>query len=489
MKNLPVHWYEGLFLRPQHFQATERFHHEQGALAHQWNNPYGYGLHRIEFSRDALANHQFEIQTLEARLHDGTLIQFGHGHEPDRVELKQRSAPATQSRTSLEEAFDKESVIRVFVGVPRIKSGQSNIDADGTDKNVRYHEVRRSTYDENRDVNAEELQYRSLNARIVLSTEDLSGYELLPIAQLKRASEGEAAPQLDPSYIPPVLSINAWQGLGRDIVRAIYDIIGQKIDVLSQQILNRGVGRETREPGDADRISLLEKLNVAYGSLSVVAFADGVHPLQAYTLLCQVLGSLAIFLPERRLVEYPCYDHEDLARIFKWVKLEIEKIVNSVQDFQFEQRYFEGVGMGMQVALDPRWFNSDWQWFVGVSKGDLSEFECRDLLSPGQLDWKFGSSRQVEILFKRRAEGIKLEPLNRAVRALPTQQDWVYYQVEQDGSPAWRDVQATQSLAIRLKDTSILNLDKLQGERQMIVSALGRRVPLQFALFAVPNES
>ena len=81
-----------------------------------------------------------------------------------------------------------------------------------------------------------------------------------------------------------------------------------------------------------------------------------------------------------------------------------------MRDYEFEQRYFVGVGMGMQVTLEPKWFNSDWQWYIGVNKGELSEQECRELLSPGQLDWKFGSSRQVEILFKHRAEGLRLNP-------------------------------------------------------------------------------
>jgi len=38
-----------------------------------------------------------------------------------------------------------------------------------------------------------------------------------------------------------VLAIDAWPPLGRDIVRAIYDIIGKKIEVLSGQVVNRGI--------------------------------------------------------------------------------------------------------------------------------------------------------------------------------------------------------------------------------------------------------
>jgi type VI secretion system protein ImpJ len=143
----------------------------------------------------------------------------------------------------------------------------------------------------------------------------------------------------------------------------------------------------------------------------------------------------------------------------------------------------------MQVTLEPRWFHSDWQWFIGVRKGDLTVQEIRDLLSPGQLDWKFGSSREVERLFQQGAEGVQLVPVDRVLRALPVRQDWIYYEVVRHDRPAWRDVQQTQTLALRLKDSLILNRDRLQGETQLVVTARGKRVTLQFALFAVPENA
>jgi type VI secretion system protein ImpJ len=58
----------------------------------------------------------------------------------------------------------------------------------------------------------------------------------------------------------------------------------------------------------------------------------------------------------------------------------------------------------------------------------------------------------------------------------------------QNDSPAWRDVVATQTLAMRLKDSLIVNKDRLQGEREIVVAALGQKVRLQFALFAIPHR-
>jgi type VI secretion system protein ImpJ len=488
MRHSPVHWYEGLFLRPHHFQAADRYWAETVQMSEQWDHPYNYGLLAIDFSREALGNHQFEVRQLKARMRDGTLVSLELGEEPDRLDLKQELASVGKALADLTEAFEKESVVRVFLGIPKLKLGRQNVAGSDAATPTRYLPSRLSIPDEQTGSNEQELELRQLNVKLLLSTQDLSGYELLPIAQVKRASAGAARPQLDESYIPPVIAIDAWQGLGRDIVRAVYDMIGQKIEVLSQQISSRNIGLDSRNPGDLERILMLSRLNSSYNALSIVGFAQGMHPVAAYTELCRICGDLSIFDKDRRAEPVPPYDHDNLAGIFKEIQLRIERLLNAVRDYEYEQRYFVGVGLGMQVTLEPKWFNSDWQWYIGVNKGDLTPQECRELLSSGALDWKLGSSRQVEILFKQRAPGLELRPLDRPIRALPTQADWLYYEVSRNEGPAWRDVQATQTLAMRLKDSLITNLDRLQGERQLVINNRGRNFPLQFALYAVPTK-
>lgn len=488
MRNPPVHWHEGLFLRPQHFQAGERHWTEAIQTSQQWDLPYHYGLHAFELSREALANHQLQIHRLQARMRDGTLVSLDAGAEPDRIDLKAALGASGTISADLEEAFQRESSLRIFLAVPKLQLGHANVATAADTSVTRFISFQQDTQDESAGGDDQTLEYKTLNVRLLLSTDDHSGYETLPIAQIRRAGDERAVPQLDTEYIPPVLSIGAWQGLGRDIVRAIYDIIGRKIEVLSQQAINRGTGFDSRDPGDMERVLMLGELNSAYATLGVLAFAEGVHPLDAYTELCRVVGQLSIFSPDRRVADVPPYDHEDLGRIFREIRTRIEQLINAVRDYEFQQRYFVGVGLGMQVTLEQQWFNSDWQWFIGVNKGDLSQQEVRELLSSGQLDWKFGSSRQVEILFKQRAQGLQLMPVDRPIRALPARQDWLYYEVARDESPAWRDVYETQTLAVRLKDSLIVNRDRLQGERRLVVLVRGKPTTLQFALFAVPTQ-
>jgi type VI secretion system protein ImpJ len=470
MRNLPIHWTEGMFLRPHHFQAADRYWAETLAASEQWDHDYNYGIRKLELSAEAIENYQIQVNACHARLRDGTLVSLEAGQELDRVDLKP--------------AFAAESVVRVYLAVPKLNMGGVNVGASAAG-NSRYVETVLSPQDESTGGNDQELQFRSLNVRVLLSTQDLAGYEVLPIAQVQRAGEGAATPRLDNNYFPPMLAIDAWPPLGRDIVRAIYDIIGKKIEVLTQQVINRGITLTSQEPGDLDRLLMLSRLNEATATLGVLAFALGIHPLDAYVELCRIVGQLSIFGPERRTPEIPAYDHDDLARIFRYIKEKIELLLGGIRDYEYEQRFFAGEGKGMRVTIESKWLGGDWQWFVGVLRGNLTEKECLALLSPGELDWKLGSARQVDALFEYGAEGLHITPLAQAPRALPPSRDWIYYEVNKQGT-AWKDVLDTQTLAMRLKDTLIVNRAELQGERKLVVSVRGKSAPLQFALFAVP---
>jgi len=473
MHNLPVHWSEGLFLQPHHLQAAERYWAEALQTSEQWDHAYEYGLRRLDFSHEAIANQQFQLNVCHARMKDGTLVSLDPGQELDRVDLK--------------EAFAKESVVRVFLAVPKMKMGRPNVATAAADQGkLRYLETRQTVQDESAGGNDQEIPFRELNVRLLLSTDDTAGYEILPVAQVQRAGEKAAAPQLDTGYIPPVLAIDAWPPLGRDIVRAIYDILGRKIEVLGEQVVSRGLTLANLEPGDLDRLLMLAELNAAYSTLGVLAFASGVHPLLAYTELVRIVGQLSIFSPERRPPEIPQYDHDDLARIFYWVKRQIETLLDYVRGPVYEQRYFVGEGYGMRVSIESRWLEPDWQWYVGVHRGTLSDRDCLVMLSPGNLNWKLGSSRQVEAMFQYGQVSLELKPLGQAPGALP-RGSWLYFEVTR-GNAAWKDVLETQTVAMRLQDRLIVNRESLQGSRSLVVALGGKQFPLQFALFAVPKQ-
>lgn len=112
MRYLPVHWSEGMFLRPQHFQAADRHWNELIRTSQRWDSYYNHGVQSIEISTEALTNYQVEITSCHARMRDGTLVVLDAGNEPDRVGLK--------------EAFKNESEVLVYLAIPKLSLGRPN---------------------------------------------------------------------------------------------------------------------------------------------------------------------------------------------------------------------------------------------------------------------------------------------------------------------------------------------------------------------------
>ncbi|RIK73119.1 MAG: type VI secretion system baseplate subunit TssK [Planctomycetota bacterium] len=469
MRNLAVHWSEGMFLRPHHFQAADRHWSELIATSSQWDNAYNYGLRRCELSLEALANYQVQVAHLECRLGDGTI--FSAGPELGRRDLKA--------------AFADHAEATVFLAVPKSVLGRTNVARDGAREPARYVSQAVALQDEAAGGNDQEILLLRLDGRLMLSTEDLHGLEALPIARVRRAGAAEATPELD-DYIPPLVSIDAWPPLSIGIVRAIYDVIGEKIEVLAGRVRQRGITLASPDPGDLDDLLMLHALNQAQATLHPLTFARGVHPLTAYVELCRVVGGLSIFDPQRVVGEIPAYDHDDLSRIFRWVKLRIEQLLGSRKQLQYEQRFFVGTERGLQVDIDPRWLHAGWDWYVGVNGKNVPDRLVRELLQPGKLDWKMGSSHQVDVIFKHGVPGVQHVELPSAPRALPSHQGWSYYEISREGN-AWKDVFATQTLALRFRTELIGNLEGLPGQRNLEVVLPDKRAVLQFALFAVPR--
>jgi type VI secretion system protein ImpJ len=488
MRNLPVFWHEGMFLRPQHFQAADRYWSELNEVSQQLDHPYYYGLRAASISEEALANNQFQVNSCRARMKDGTIINLEIGQEPDRLDMREGMTGLLLDSAELTDAFDQDSKVRVFLATPRLKLGRVNVGQNRSELDCRYLPTAGSVQDETDGSNQEEVDFLTLNTRLLLSTQSHAGFEVLPIAQVKRAGGTNSAPEIDSEYIPPLLAIEAWPRLSRDIIRVIYDRLGESINVLSEQVSALDVALASNDPLDMRRVLMLTRLNEAYATLSSLTFSAGVHPFPAYAELCRAIGQLAIFGATRKSPEFPRYDHDNLYPIFKWLKDQIEEILRGIAGKdEVVRRFFVGTGPGMQVQLDPQWLAEGWNWYVGVNRGKLQEAEVRELLKPGamNLDWKFGSASMVDYYKRAFHPGLRLEEVTQVPRNLPSGGHWLYYAVRRDAE-AWPNVQREQNLAMRLNTHLIRNLDALQGKHDLVVSVKGQNVILQFALFAVP---
>jgi type VI secretion system protein ImpJ len=476
MQNHQVHWSEGMFLRPHHFQASDRFWSEVNSQNFRFDHPYGYGVSAIKISGDALSNGLILMQGLNARFHDGTIVSNSDGQK-DQLDIKSRLSPKQLGQT-----------LTVYLATPGLSEGLANVDADANSKS-RFVATSVELPDENAGASRQEIGLRHLNYRIMLSSEDLAGFDLLPIMRVKSSSSLPGSYILDEDYIPPILSIAAWSEL-ETMIRDLQGFLGAKIRTLNETVRDQNITLATQAQGDLEKLWLLQVVNQSYSELRCITSAAGLHPLPVYLQLCSIAGRCAIFGQGFSLDDVPAYDHDDLGTIFKRVIDIIRRLINSVKEDEVHKRYFIGSGPGMHVNLDPEWLGPEWDWFFGVCPLGFGLNDCAQLFrltSGNRLDIKLGASDKVEEYMTKMQPGLRYRGMSGPPRELANQGKWLFFQIDLEGDP-WRYVQESQSLGLRVNKRQILNLDTLEGSRRLNLALDGRSYGLEFAVFAVKRK-
>ncbi len=477
MQNPPVHWSEGMFLRPHHFQAADRHWNELAGLHSKMDHPYGYGVFHFGCSEESIANGMLEIVGLKLRLRDGTVVAL----EPNEV-LK------ADLGTRLEAVRSSTGAIRVFLALPEVAEGRSNV-SKGADSRVRYLGLTREVDDDSRGNVRQEVGLKKLQCQIRFSHEDMSGFDTLPLFQLIRNPAGQY--RIDPSYFPPMISVQSWPEMA-DLLRNIWHFIGNRIRSLGSIVRETHVNLSSQVEGDMQKMLLMHAMNESYGELSCIAHASGVHPLVAYTTLCAIVGRLSIF-GEKIAIDVddlPLYDHDNLQEIFRWAERRIRELINSVKEDECIQRPFKGAGKGMRVTLEPEWFDPEWEWYFGCQPINVTVDEIIPLFrkgTPNAIDWKLGSWDKVEEYLKQSIPCLDIGIIKQLPRALSNKRKWAFFKIRQEGEP-WDSVRNSQTMGFRIPTHHIRNLESLNDSEKLHIAQHGKSYSMTFAIFAVKKR-
>ncbi|MFO0938006.1 MAG: type VI secretion system baseplate subunit TssK [Gemmataceae bacterium] len=474
MHTLPVHWHEGMFLRPHHFQASDRFWSDQSRQVSRWDQPYNWGIRKIDIDLNALKNFRFVVSNLQARLRDGTVIRC-----PQDASLPE---------CDLHERFATKNELEVFLAVPTLEVGRANV-GSAADEASRYRieSPVGGVADENNGQNPRPVQFRRLNLQVLFSGDDPAGYETLPLAVLSRSTQGETTPILHRPFIPPILSCDGWPPLRADILQPIYYKIGSLVRDLGGIVRDREITFQETDPEARVMFEQVRLLNEAATVTRILARTEGVHPLVAYTELCRLIGQLAIFGVERACPDLSDYDHDNLGMCFFELKRIIDHLLNMIgAERKFQQRPFSGFGLQMRVDMEESWLAAGWQMFVGV-ESNLASGEVIALLTSGQMNMKIASTDRVEEVYSQGHRGMVFRYEPQPPRVLPITKKDTYFSIERS-QDEWPFVLRSRRVAIRLNER-LLDGD-LEGKRDvMIRGQTGKQPILRFTLYVVPPKT
>lgn len=463
----PVYWHEGMFLRPQHFQIAEQ--NFQSELRHNvhWDRHYSWGLRKFKFDRDALANNRIVITELAARMRDGTLISAPESGNLPELDLRQ--------------AIQAKQFLTLFVAIPKTQSAVASSPSAG-----RYRIESVDLEDANTGQNPRPIQVRRLNLQLLSDTDDHAGYSTLPLMRIRRADRAESLPELDRTFIPPVLSIDAWTVLEQEVIRPVFDRIGKKLELVSNQVISRGITFDSTSQGDRVILEQMRVMNESYAELSVEAFVPGIHPLEVFRHMLAFIGRMSVFTAGRRVPALPTYDHDDLGTCFWSARRLVDGVLDAVVEPEYSERAFIGAGQRVQVALEPAWLEPGKRMFVAVTSSMTAE-QTRQLVQR-RLDMKIGAGSTVDELYRLGRAGLQFEYLADPPRCLPLRPGRVFFAVDSARSPdQWDSIQRSLTLAVRFNE-SLISGD-IQSRQAIEVILDGRTVSLEFVLYVVPQTA
>lgn len=475
-----VHWHEGMFLRPHHFQAADRYWADQVRANGRFDVHYNWGVRAIDIDPDALKNYRFEVHRLEARLRDGTVVAADRDHPIPGLDLR----PAFE-RLPLGDRLD------IVLGVPVVQLGRENAAAAAGGGAVRYaiDAPREPVPDENTGQNPRLVQYRRLTPRLYTAgSAEADGQEVLTVARLERSVQVAAPPQLAPDYIPPALACDAWPALGDGVIGQVYNQVGTLVKQLAQRAESQQLSLYSNNPDDRKIVERLRALNEGYAAFGVVARAAGVHPFPAYLELCRLAGKLAVFGRSPALADdaLPPYDHDDLGGCFFAAKRLLDELLSYDFKTGYQERKFVGDGNRLRVGIEPAWLAPAAVVLVGVKSEGLKREACVRLLT-GSLNMKIGAFERVDEVFLKGHKGLEFVPEAEPPRVLPpATDDMCYFKVKREASAVeWKAVADSYTLAIRMNDKLISGT--IDGKHEVAIKQEGGKVTtLRFTLFVVP---
>lgn len=444
-----VHWSEGQFLRPHHFQAAFRQIDTIRVAGLNAIQPYGWGLMSLELAEESILNNIIEIRACEAVLPDGTFVRV-----PDNCSITPRDIKAALEAAS--------GAMPIFFGVPDLQAVRRNVQRRGEPldgRSPRFEIDVTERYDENTGENPQAVEVRRLRGAIFAGEEDRSGYTCVRIARVERSAAG---PALVRSTAPPMLQLKSWAPL-RSEIRALWNDIRSRCDQLGGDAAQRALTFATGGPADIEQLIKLNALNELTVRFGMVVAAEHVHPFAVYATLCEAVARISLWDDLRRPRELPEYDHDDPGPVFAELIAYVRSLVNAMLPKDYIVRPFEQRGDGYHVELDHAWFTPNHQLYLGIRAGmDVDEV----LTIFNRINFKLASPQTAEEVYKRGLSGLEFTKAG-VVPNLPRGHDQHYFRVSRT-KMYWERCEAERGISIKMSPADMPQLAPMKLELYVV---------------------
>jgi type VI secretion system protein ImpJ len=422
-----VIWSEGMFLNPQHFQQQDRYIERYIDSKCAAYGAYGWGVHEFDVDQQLLKLGKISMLRGRGILPDGTPFNFPSIDDAPPV----LEVPAGAHNTV------------VYLGVPVRRPGAIDVlPKENSQGLARYY----STELQARDVTVEggdtqSLDVAKLRLRLLLETDDLSGYACIGLIRISEAREDKNI-LLDEHYLATSLDCKAVPKLSGFIAELV-GLLRHRGESIAGRLADTRRGG-TAEIADYMLLQLVNRLEPFVQHLTTI---KGLHPLDFYAEALKMAGELSTFVTKnKRPPVFPPYLHDNLQQTFTPLTNALREYLSMVYEQTavalnlVEKKY----GIRVSEISDRSLITT--AMFVLAVRADVSDEVIRSRL-PAQI--KIGSVERIRQLVNAAMPGIAIKPLPVAPRQIPFRAGYTYFELDRH-SEFWKELQQSGGFALHL---------------------------------------
>lgn len=424
-----VAWREGMFLRPQHFQAQDRHFEALVSARHDWALPYSWGFSELELDTALAELGQFAIRSAKGVMPDGTPFSIPGDQPPPRP-----LAVGTGVRDAV-----------VYLTLPARLSGAMEFDeADQASVDARFTVAEGQVIDNfSEERTAEDIALGTPNLRFGLSADETEGRLLVGLARVREVSGKKLV--LDGGYIPPTIDIRAVR-----LKAAVTDLIGRADQMIAELALRAA---ETTEGGQDTykAFLLLQSLNRWTAILGHIEAMPAIHPERLFENLLAMAGEVSTLTrKERRPPPLPAYDHENLQGCFDPVIDLLQMLLSGEFDRSVEPLDIElrGPGQYLHVIKNRALLK---QSYIYLAVADPSK-SLEEIRARFPSICKIGPNTKMrELVGSSLQAGIPLRHVTTPPSQLHVLPGYVYFELDR-GAEDWAQVYTAPAMGLFVAD-------------------------------------
>ncbi len=421
-----VAWREGMFLRPQHFQAQDRFIDAQLRARVDTSATYPWGLTELVVDEDLATLGKFGVRRARGVMPDGTPFAIPDDLPPPAP----LDVPADTRDAIISLTLPAQQIGAVEFGEAERNAIEARFLVDEGEVADNFSDDRAT----------EPVEFGRPNLRFGVTRDQTYGRVTLGLARVREVQQGRL--MFDDRYVTPTLDVAASPRLAGGLA----DIVG-RAEQRADELAIRAV--EATDGGQETFASflLLQALNRWTPMLKHLQMLPMVHPERLYESLLGATGELATMLrPERKAPPLPRYDHERPETCFAPVFDLLQSMLSGVFARSAEQLELTEASPGAYVSTirDHNLYKTGYFYLAVTAASPVEEIRG---LFPSIA--KIGPIQKMRQIVDSALPGVPLRHTPTPppqIRVLP---GYVYFELDR-GVPDWREFATAPALGLHV---------------------------------------